>query len=198
MEDQVTEPEAPARRGRPRSATASRAILESAYRLMATSGAGAASIEAIARDCGASKMTIYKWWPTREALLIDAFLHHAETMLPLKGRGSAIQRIRAHAERYATALAGEFGRVQLAVIAECITASGSAEEFNARYLGRRRTAIVAIITAGQVEGSIAATADAETLYDAIYGALFYRSAFAIEPLTPAYARELTELALSPR
>ena len=65
------------RRGRPRSAETTNAILQSAYTLMATTGLAATSIDAVARDSNVSKMTIYKWWPSREALLIDAFLHHA-------------------------------------------------------------------------------------------------------------------------
>ncbi|MDB5415694.1 MAG: transcriptional regulator [Rubritepida sp.] len=192
------EEKAPVRRGRPRSVETTKAILESAYHLMATTSAAATSIDAIARRCGVSKMTIYKWWPSREALLIDAFLDRAATMLPVPEGGDAAGRIRSHAERYATALQGEFGSVQLAVISECLANTGSAGIFYERYLAHRRSAMTAIIAAGQRDGSIAATAAPETLYDAIYGSLFYRYVFRIGPLTPAYARELVELTLRPR
>src|SRR5919204_7054713 len=111
----VTDPETAGRRGRPRSAETTTAILESAYALMAESGLTAASIDAIARASGVSKMTIYKWWPSREALLIDAFLNQASRMLPLSGTGSPAAQLRRHAGAYAEALRGEFGRVQLAV-----------------------------------------------------------------------------------
>ena len=74
---------ATARRGRPRSVETTNAILESAYTLMATTGLAATSIDAVARHSNVSKMTIYKWWPSREALLIDAFLNQASLMLPL-------------------------------------------------------------------------------------------------------------------
>jgi len=192
------EEDAPARRGRPRSAATTRAILESAYHLMATTSASAATIEAIARHSGVSKMTIYKWWPSREALLIDAFLDHASAMLPLTGEGPALPRLLGHAERYAAALLEEFGRVQLAVISECIASAGSAELFHERYIGVRRSAIAAIIAAGQEDGSVTAAAAPEMLFDAIYGSLFYRYVFRIAPLTPAYARELAAFVLAPR
>ena len=71
------------RRGRPRSAETTNAILQSAYTLMATTGLAATSIDAVARDSNVSKMTIYKWWPSREALLIDAFLNQASLMLQI-------------------------------------------------------------------------------------------------------------------
>ncbi|MBW7962425.1 MULTISPECIES: TetR/AcrR family transcriptional regulator [unclassified Bradyrhizobium] len=188
------------RRGRPRSIETTNAILESAYALMAATGLAATTIDAVARHSNVSKMTIYKWWPSREALLIDAFLHHAAQMLPLPpaSAGTPAVRARRHAVAYAEALQGEFGKVQLAVISECISKTGSAELFYARYLQFRRDALVEMIAAGQRDGSILAQAPAEDLYDAIYGSLFYRYVFGIAPITPAYARSLVDLVLRPK
>ena len=193
-----TEPDgdvATARRGRPRSAETTNAILQSAYTLMATTGLAATSIDAVARHSNVSKMTIYKWWPSREALLIDAFLHHASLMLPLSGTGKAATRFRRHAAAYAEALQGEFGRVQLAVISECISNTGSAEIFYERYVSYRRTALVELIATGQQDGSIGAVGTPEDLYDAIYGSLFYRYVFGIKPISPAQARTLVDTIL---
>lgn len=187
---------AAARRGRPRSVETTNAILESAYTLMATMGLAATSIDAVARHSNVSKMTIYKWWPSREALLIDAFLNQASLMLPISGTGQAATRIRRHAAAYAEALQGEFGRVQLAVISECISSTGSAEIFYDRYLDHRRTALVDLIAAGQQDGSIGAGGAPEDLYDAIYGSLFYRYIFGIKPISPAYARNLVDMILN--
>jgi len=183
------------RRGRPRSIETSNAILESAYALMAATGLAATTIDAVARHSSVSKMTIYKWWPSREALLIDAFLHHASLMLPLPTTGAPADRLRSHAGAYAKALQGEFGKVQLAVISECISNTGSAEIFYERYLRYRRTALVELIAAGQQDGSIGATGAPEDLYDAIYGSLFYRYVFGIKPISPAQARNLVDTLL---
>jgi AcrR family transcriptional regulator len=186
------------RRGRPRSAETTNAILQSAYTLMATTGLAATSIDAVARHSNVSKMTIYKWWPSREALLIDAFLNQASLMLPLSGAGSPAAQLRRHAAAYAEALRGEFGRVQLAVVSECIASTGSAELFHERYLQFRRTALVEIIAAGKVDGSITAKGTPEDLYDALYGSLFYRSVFGIKPLSAAAARHLVDTLLQPK
>ncbi|MGY8710354.1 TetR/AcrR family transcriptional regulator [Bradyrhizobium sp. 18BD] len=188
------------RRGRPRSIETTNAILESAYALMAATGLATTTIDAVARHSSVSKMTIYKWWPSREALLIDAFLHHAAQMLPLPpaSSGSPAARARRHAAAYAEALQGEFGKVQLAVISECISKTGSAELFYARYLQFRRDALVEMIAAGQKDGSVLAEGAAEDLYDAIYGGLFYRYVFGIAPITPGYARSLVDLVLRPK
>jgi AcrR family transcriptional regulator len=188
------------RRGRPRSRETTEAILKSAYTLMASTGLAATTIDAIARDSNVSKMTVYKWWPSREALLIDAFLDHAAQMLPLPppSAGSPFTRARRHAAAYAEALQGEFGKVQLAVISECILKTGSAGIFYERYLQFRRDALVEMIAAGQEDGSIQAPGAAEDLYDAIYGSLFYRYVFGIAQITPAYARNLVDLVLRPK
>jgi AcrR family transcriptional regulator len=191
----ASDPEAASRRGRPRSAEATAAILESAYALMAKAGLTAASIDAIARASGVSKMTIYKWWPSREALLIDAFLNQASRMLPLPGAGNPAAQLRRHASAYAEALRGELGRVQLAVVSECIASTGSAELFHERYLRFRRTALIEIIRDGQADRSVKASGAPDDLYDALYGGLFYRSVFGIKPLSAAAARNLVDTLL---
>jgi AcrR family transcriptional regulator len=180
------------RRGRPRSAETTNAILQSAYILMATTGLAATSIDAVARHSNVSKMTVYKWWPSREALLIDAFLNHASLMLPLPTTGTPAERLKSHAAAYAKALQGEFGRVQLAVISECISNTGSAEIFYQRYLRYRRAALIELIAAGQQDGSIGVAGTPADLYDAIYGSLFYRYIFGIKPISPAQARTLVD------
>ncbi|SFL61438.1 transcriptional regulator, TetR family [Bradyrhizobium sp. NFR13] len=188
----------PVRRGRPRSVETEDAILESAYRMMAAQGLAATTIDAIARDSGVSKMTIYKWWPSREAVLIDAFLRQASTMLPLSESGDPFMRITKHAAAYAVALNSDFGKVQLAVIAECISRTGSAKIFSERYLGIRRDISLAIIKDGQKDGSIIASESAGDLYDRIYGTLFYEYVFGFRPLTADYARKLVKSVLSVR
>ena len=116
-------------------------------------------------------------------------------MLPLPTAGTPAERLRGHAGAYAKALLGEFGKVQLAVISECIANTGSAEIFYERYLQYRRTALVELIAAGQQDGSIGAAGTPEDLYDAIYGSLFYRYIFGIKPISPAQARNLVDTLL---
>jgi len=186
----------PVRRGRPRSSETEQAILDSAYRIMASEGLAAASIDAVARDSGVSKMTIYKWWPSREALLIDAFLRQAASMLPLPDKGDALARLRKHASAYVAALNSDFGKVQLAVIAECIASTGSAAIFSERYLAIRREVAIGIIEAGQKDGSILAAEPAGDLYDRIYGTLFYQYVFGFRGLTRDYAEKLVNSVLT--
>ncbi|MFC3677718.1 TetR/AcrR family transcriptional regulator [Ferrovibrio xuzhouensis] len=188
----------PARRGRPRSLESEAAILQTAYRLAAGEGLGAASIDAIARDSQVSKMTIYKWWPSREALLIDAFLRQAAALLPLPDEGEPLAILRDHAAGYAKLLNEDFGRVQRAIIAECIATAGTAALFADRYLAARRQLGVALIRRGQAQGTIRSGVAAADLYDRIYGTLFYQSLFGWRAVTPRYARALVDSVLTGR
>lgn len=186
---------APARRGRPRSLETEAAILETAYRLAADEGLSATTVDAVARESQVSKMTIYKWWPSREALLIDAFLRQASRMLPLPDKGDPLAILRDHAAAYAEALNSDFGRVQLAVIAECVSKTGSAGLFLERYLKERRGLALKVIKRGQDEGRFRKDEPAPELYDRIYGTLFYQSLFGLRRVTPAHARNLVEAVL---
>src|ERR1039458_1340509 len=59
-------------RGRPRSERARKAILEAAAELLLARGLSAVSMDAVAEQAGVSKATIYRWWPTKETLALDA------------------------------------------------------------------------------------------------------------------------------
>ncbi len=69
---------------RPRSARAHGRVLEAAIRLIAERGIDATSMDAIAEASGVSKATIYKHWPDKDALCLEAmsFLHGVDQPRP--------------------------------------------------------------------------------------------------------------------
>ena len=58
--------------GRPRSERAERAILDAALELFGESGVAGVCMEAVAARAGVGKATIYRRWPGKEDLLLDA------------------------------------------------------------------------------------------------------------------------------
>lgn len=188
--------DAPRRRGRPRSEVAATAVLDAAYRLSAAEGLRGATIQAIAAESGVSKMTIYKWWEGRLQLLIDAYMRQATVMLPLSETLSPPEAIHAHVQQYLVALRGDLGRVQLAVLAECMAETGNSEVFVARYLSVRRKLGVRVIRRGQRDGSIASPRPAEALYDQIYGTIFYRFQFGLKGLDKGFVQALVDTAFA--
>ncbi len=69
------------RPGRPRSEQADHAIIDAALDLFAESGVEGLCIEAVAARAGVGKSTIYRRWPGKEDLLLDA-LATLKTPLP--------------------------------------------------------------------------------------------------------------------
>lgn len=179
-------------RGRPRSELAATAVLEAAYRLCASDGLRGATIQAICAESGVSKMTIYKWWDGRLHLLIDAYMQQATLLLPLSETESPAEAIKMHAQRYVKALQGDLGRVQMAVLAECMAETGDSAVFVERYLSIRRKLGVSVIRRGQADGSIVSMRPAEALYDQIYGTIWYRFQFGLKVLNKAFVESLID------
>src|SRR5579864_8384076 len=77
--------------GRPRSEQARQAILRSTSRLLQHTGFAELSIEAIAAHAGVGKATVYRWWPDKGALVVDAFASSAEEELHFPDSGSVFK-----------------------------------------------------------------------------------------------------------
>jgi AcrR family transcriptional regulator len=72
--------------GRPRSARADEAIIDAVLDLMAEGvGADTLSIEAVAARAGVGKATIYRRWPNKEALIVDAVTSLKGPLPPVRG-----------------------------------------------------------------------------------------------------------------
>ena len=63
---------------RTRSDTSRRAILDAAFELVGEVGYAKLTMEGIAARAGVGKQTIYRWWPSKGAVLFDAFLALSE------------------------------------------------------------------------------------------------------------------------
>jgi len=74
--------------GRPRSAQSQQAILAATLTLLATEGFDTMSIETIAARAGVGKKTIYRWWTSKEALVIDAIRNMQQIKNPVIDTGS--------------------------------------------------------------------------------------------------------------
>ena len=70
------------------------AVLKAAMELMQEDDLRMASVDRISARSGVSKATIYKWWPNRTAVAIDAFLHQMMADAPVPDTGSAAEDFR--------------------------------------------------------------------------------------------------------
>src|SRR5258708_39849931 len=95
--------------GRPRSESSRGAILEAAYSFLETQPISAISLLHIARKAGVSTATVYRWWSTKEALLLDAFLAQSGKELAIDVNGAPLERLKRHAVKLGHFLMGKHG-----------------------------------------------------------------------------------------
>src|SRR6202158_6440145 len=74
--------------GRPRSERARVSILRSTLELLAQKGFSELTIEAVAAHAGVGKATVYRWWPDKAALIVDAFAASTTRRLHFPDTGS--------------------------------------------------------------------------------------------------------------
>src|SRR3954471_7262811 len=91
MTEQKVIDQSNATQGRRRSNKSHKAILQAALDLLEQDGYRALTIEAIAARAGVGKQTIYRWWPSKAAVVLEAFTVNAATQIPQPNTGSLQQ-----------------------------------------------------------------------------------------------------------
>ncbi|MEO3823396.1 TetR/AcrR family transcriptional regulator [Actinomadura sp. B10D3] len=160
--------------GRPRSERADKAIVEATLDLLAEeSGVAGVSIEAVAARAGVGKTTIYRRWPSKEALIVHA-LGAVKEPLPEPSGRSAREDLTAIARRLAGRRHSRYSRCFWNV-------TGSAEKYPdlyARYqqdvIEPRREIIRRVIRHGIETGELRADLDVEVVLSLLLGSLTAR------------------------
>jgi AcrR family transcriptional regulator len=189
-------------RGRPRSETAREAILRSAIELLQSKGFAALSVDAIAAHAGVGKATIYRWWPNKAAVVMDAFLADTAPGMPFPDTGSTREDLRRQMRSVirlfnTPSVGGPF----VALIGESQHDPALAAALRERFVASRRAAAKEVLNRGIERGELRADLDLDITIDSLYGALYYRLLVSGDRLTPRYADAvLDELypALTPR
>ena len=160
--------------GRPRSEKTKNAILTAAYELLLENGFGAVTIEKIAERAGVSKATIYKWWPNKAAVVMDAFFDAAVVRLPIPDTGSTINDMIIQVNNLAKFLISREGKVLNEIIAEGQYDQKLAETYRTIYFKPRRLDSRYILERGISRGELKENLDIELIMDLIFGPVFYR------------------------
>ena len=188
---------APARPGRPRGETASShsAILDAVHDLLQETSVRDLTMEAVAKRARVSKPTLYKWWPSKAALVFSMFHERLdrEGSMPEAATVEAVLRARmAHLVR---AFNGLFGKVMAELIAEGQSDPAVLRELHDRHIGPQRAATIVDIERGKASGEFASSANPELLVDAIFGPMYYRLLLRLTPLPEEYGEELIDQVL---
>lgn len=177
--------------GRPRSERSRAAVLAAARELLTDRGLPGLTMDEIAARAGVSKNTIYRWWPTKAAVVMDAFTDAFAGRMEAPGDGDALTRLRIQAQRVARLMnTPEARRPFVALVAESQHDPELATALRERFIDTRRAAVTDLIATGIDAGELPADLDPDIVIDLIYGALYYRLLISGGDLTPAYADRL--------
>lgn len=160
--------------GRPRSEAARRAILGAAMRLLAADGYRALTMEGIAAAAGVGKQTVYRWWPSKAAVVLTALAEHAEEEIRLPDTGDGRVDVARFLRDTFAALRGSAGPAVRALMAEAQLDPAFAAEFRERLIDRRRAGLRALLARARARGELAPDANLDLLMDLAYGVMWYR------------------------
>lgn len=184
-------------RGRPRILDAELLALAAVARLLDTYPVPLITMELVAEHSGVSKVTLYRRWPSRLALLVDAMLERIAATMVLDATQPPAVAIRNHIISMVKEFNGATGTIVRGIIGSCLADPDMSDTLRKHYLGDRRDLAIHIIRRGQEDGSFAATASPEQLHDLLYGALWYRFLFQVGALTRRQALSVVADVLAP-
>ena len=171
------------------------AIMDAVYELLQEKPARELTMEAVAKRANVGKPTLYKWWPSKAALIMAMFHERLDQPLAIPVTVTAEGAIRARMRRLIKVVNGLFGKVVGELIAEGQSDPDILREFYEQHVSLRRASAVAEIERGKATGEFSTDTDAELLVDAIFAPVYYRLLLRFAPLTEKYGNDLIDQVL---
>ena len=182
--------------GRPRSEESRQSILRSTLKLLKQKGGFAElSIEAIAADANVGKTTVYRWWPTKAALVADAFSASADEELRFPNTGSVESDMSLQMRRLIRIFRSKRGKVVAALLAGGQSDPELIEAFRDRFLWPRRKQAYKTLQRGIDRGELPADSDLDLVLDSLYGPIYMRFLIRHDQLEESFADEICGLVL---
>ena len=184
-------------RGRPRSPEADRAILEAAVTLLADRGLAAMSIEEVAARAGVGKTTIYRRWPSKGLLALDAFVASFREEQPLPDTGTLRGDLLAALHAWVRAVTQTpMGSMLTGLIAEAQHDLELRGAWRDRVIEPLRGQHRIMLDRAIARGEIPASVDQEVVLDLFFGAAEHRLLLSHLPMTDDFIDQVVDVILA--
>lgn len=172
-----------------------RRVIAATVELIDRIGYRSVTIDAVARASGVSKSTIYRHWPSRQALVLEAFSSATDESTEVADTGDAIADLRTYLLKLAFRLnLRGAGPIMTGLISDALNDQEFAKSFRVKVIEARRHAFLQILLRGQHRGQIRADVDLRSVVDAIYGSIHHRLLMTGDPIDEPFASALTDFA----
>jgi len=169
--------------GRARNKAARRAILTAAADLLGQCDPAALSVERIAAMAGVGRQTIYRWWPSKGAVLLEAMVERAGSELSPIDSGTLIGDLELFlTATFRAASDAPTARLLRSVMAESLRDLHAGEALR-EFTARRRDVLREILGRAEERGELARGVDLDLVIDQAFGLLWYRTLLGHEPLS---------------
>jgi AcrR family transcriptional regulator len=186
-------PADPARRSR----SSWRAVLDAAYALLEEGGYQSVTMGGIAARAGVGRQTLYRWWPSKAAVVFEAFLDKVSTGPFPEDGGDFPARLRAYAHGFlALYVDGAGGRRLRELIGAAQTDPDLARALAGQWFEPRRAPVREALRQAQRDGTVRADVDADTALDLVFAPLHYRLLVSGDPVDAAYVDTVVDLCLT--
>jgi AcrR family transcriptional regulator len=152
-------------------------------------------MEAVAKRARVGKPTLYKWWPSKAALVLAMFQERLASQLDTSEARTAEEALRIRVRFLIQGFNGLFGKVMADLIAEGQSEPAVLQDLYQQHMRPRRAAAIADVERAKANGEFSGETDAELLVDSLVGPIYFRLLLRLAPLTEAYGEELVEQVL---
>jgi AcrR family transcriptional regulator len=131
-------------------------------------------IEGVAAKAGVGKATIYRWWSSKGAMIVEAFMRGVSPELAFPDTGSAAADIAQQMARLSKVYRGSTGRIVREMIAMGQFDPETLHLLSEGYLRPRREAAKEVLRRGITQGEFRPDIDLDVVIDALYAPIFHR------------------------
>jgi AcrR family transcriptional regulator len=163
------------RTGNRRNPLLHQAIIDAATEVLAKEGPTRFTIEAVAKLAGCGKPTIYRWWPSRPALLLEVYDQAVEQELTEpKGKDLAEDLAAMIGQVWRFWRTGSMGSMYRLILSEMILEEEGAGYLREVFIPRRQAFTALAFQAAIDRGEIPPDTDIKLLMDLMYGYSIFR------------------------
>lgn len=156
----------------------------------------AVTVDAVARASGVSRSTLYRYWPSRRLLVLEAFTYKTNLLTIVDDTGDVARDLHSYlvALTYCLKVGGAASTVAN-LLAEAVRSEEFAAQFRQTLVRERRQGFLAILQRGRGRGQVREDVDLVMVIDAVYGAIHHRLIATGQDVDGPFLRHLTRFAV---